>query len=89
MENNDTAISINPNPVRGTVAIQLTNPLYFTSLKMYDIIGRLLKNFDTTTNEIVWQCTDELNRKISNGIYLLVGETNEQVLIIKKVVVLN
>jgi len=89
MENNDTAISINPNPVRGTVAIQLTNPLYFTSLKMYDIIGRLLKNFDTTTNEIVWHCTDELNRKISNGIYLLVGETNEQVLIIKKVVVFN
>lgn len=89
MENNDTAILINPNPVRGTVTIQLTNPLYFTSLKIYDTIGRLLKIYDTPTNEIVWQCTDKLNRKISNGIYWLVGETDEQILVIKKVVVFN
>ncbi|GAI14887.1 unnamed protein product, partial [marine sediment metagenome] len=72
-----------------TIGYSTCDSLPIFAMKIYDTIGRLLKNFDTSTKEIVWQCTDKWNRKISNGIYWLVGETNEQVLIIIKVVVLN
>ena len=87
-ENDGDRILIKPNPASNAVIIQLDNPSNFTSLKIYDVIGRLLKEFDNPTNNLFWQCNDDRNRKISNGIYWIIGKTTEERLI-NKVVVFN
>jgi carboxypeptidase T len=79
---------IYPNPTRSALVIHIEKPSQFSSLKIYDVNGRLLKIFDHPTSDIIWTCGDELNRTMSNGIYYVLGETTEQNYI-KKVVIFN
>jgi len=87
-KDNDNRILINPNPASNPVVISLNNPLNFSSLKIYDIIGRLVINFDNLTSNIIWYCNDKFNRKVPGGVYCVIGETNEKKLI-KKILVLG
>ncbi len=86
--NNQDLISITPNPTNHEVSIHLSNAADLITLKIYDINGRLVAEFNNPASDLVWQCEDDTNRAISNGIYVVYGETSEQKLV-KKLVVLN
>ena len=88
MNNNSNSISVSPNPTDNVVSIHLANATDFVAIKIYDINGRLVAEFANPTSDLVWQCTDTEDRNISGGIYVIYGETAEQKLV-KKVVVLN
>jgi carboxypeptidase T len=82
------AVFAHPNPGRDIVYIQLINPLHITRLKIYDILGRLLRTFDNPTSVVTWNCRDTQNREIPNGIYFIVGETTDEN-VCQKVIVLH
>lgn len=71
---------LTPNPAYNIIRIS-TKHQPFSSLKVFDCTGRLVKQFNHPTiqqsNYIVWDCTDEQNRKIAQGIYYVVGESAE------------
>lgn len=81
-------LSLAPNPASNIIRIN-TYQQPFSSLKIFDCTGRLVKQFNHTTiqlsNYVVWDCTDEQNRKIAQGIYYVVGESDEN-LVTQKIV---
>jgi hypothetical protein len=85
-ENDAHGLRVHPNPARNIVLIHLNKPSNFSSVDIYDSVGRSLISFEELTNDIVWQCIDDTNRKITNGVYYVVGETTDQRLIQKVVV---
>jgi len=85
-ENDTNSILVNPNPARNIILIHLNKPSNFSSISIYDSVGRSLISFEDPTNDIVWQCIDDANRKIANGVYYVIGETIDQRLIQKVVV---
>lgn len=87
-EDVENRISVSPNPAKNAVLIHLNNPSNFSSIEIYDTIGRSLITFNYPTKTIIWQCNDKRNRKIPNGVYWIVGETTERRLI-KNVIVFN
>jgi len=47
-------------------------------LRIYDATGRLVKEFRHLLNEqIFWNGTDDLNRKLPSGVYFLKFEAGE------------
>ncbi len=88
LENTGKRILIYPNPTKNTVTIHLTDPPNIKSLMIYNTIGGLIKVFDNPQDELVWQCTDKNNRKVPTGIYWLIGDTQEE-LLVRKVIILN
>ena len=58
-------------------------------LKIYDVTGRLIRQFDYSTirlsNQVTWCGDDDLGRKLSNGVYFIRFETDKEA-IVKKVV---
>lgn len=83
-----TAVFVYPNPGKGLVYIQLVNPLRITRLKIYDTLGRLLRTFNNPATMVTWNCRDKQNREIPNGVYFIVGETTEEN-VCQKVIVLH
>jgi hypothetical protein len=81
-------IRVNPNPSSTTVRIQFDETLDFSSVEVYDMLGRLVKSFDNPPHDMTWQLEDEIDREVAEGIYFLVGRTenNETT---QKVVVLG
>lgn len=81
-------LSLAPNPASNVIRIS-TDQQSFSSLKVFDCTGRFVKQFNYPTiqqsNYVVWDCTDEKNRKIAQGIYYVVGESGEN-LVTRKVV---
>jgi hypothetical protein len=75
----DNQLSLMPNPASDVIRIS-TYQQPFLSLTVFDCTGRLVKRFDHTTiqqsNYVVWDCTDEQNREIAQGVYYVVGELN-------------
>ncbi len=87
-EKNANQMFIYPNPTRDAVVIRLSNPSDFSSLRIYNTAGRLVKSIDSPPAVYVWQGTDTLERKSVTGIYWLVGEMNQEI-VVKKMIVLN
>jgi hypothetical protein len=63
-----------PNPFNSIVTIRYYLPHIFKKQKLYiiDSTGRLVRTFELTESngEICWNCTDNANRLIGNGVYL-------------------
>ncbi len=78
----NAAITIFPNPFRDKLSIryQIQNNTEI-KLKLYDVSGRLVKQFNHLTNcpfnQIVWNGTDEYGRKVSPGVYFLRVENSD------------
>jgi hypothetical protein len=70
-------IRVNPNPSSSAVRIQFDEILNFSSVAVYDMLGRLVKSFDNPPRDMIWQLEDDLDRKMADGIYFLVGRTDD------------
>jgi len=81
-------IRVSPNPSRTAVRIQFDQELAFSSVEVYDMLGRLVKTFNYPPNDLTWQLEDELDREVAGGIYFLVGRTEDNDTM-QKVVVLG
>lgn len=81
-------LSVTPNPSSNIIRIS-TYEQPFTRLEVFDCTGRLVRQFNYSpiqpSNHIVWDCTDELNRKIAQGVYYVVGESGDN-LVTQKIV---
>jgi len=83
---------IQPNPFREKALIilpELDVPPQDISLKIYDVSGRLVKQFNHSTiqpfNRVFWDGTDDNGRKVAQGIYfceLAIPERTETIKII-------
>ncbi len=85
---------VDPNPFQHFTDIryQITDNNQIVNLKIYDALGRLVRQWDNTTtrlsDNIRWDGTDNLNRRLSCGVYfvnLQAGDytATEKVLIIR------
>jgi len=83
-----------PNPVLGTTTISFTLPEDHTEadIKIYNIKGQLVKELGFRTSDggfnSVWDCTDDYNKPVSNGIYfykVTSGEDSE----LKKMIIMR
>jgi len=64
-------LMIFPNPTRNAMTICLANPEQFSSLKIYDINGRVLKDFENpSSNILIWLGKDRRSQggRASGGI---------------------
>lgn len=82
-------LMIFPNPTRNVMTICVANPDKFSSVKIYDISGRVLKEFENpSSNTLIWLGKDNMDRDLANGVYYVIGETNEAKLV-RKIVINN
>lgn len=76
VENSTPNLSVSPNPFRHTTDIryEITDNSRI-ELKIYDATGSFVKQWDHPTiqlsNYIIWDGTDESNRKLPSGVYFL------------------
>ncbi|HPV15643.1 MAG TPA: peptidylprolyl isomerase [Candidatus Cloacimonadota bacterium] len=63
------AISLNPNPFREGTEIKLSSPLP-QRLKIYDLKGRLIRDFGMVKDELFWDGRDSQQRNCAAGTYL-------------------
>jgi hypothetical protein len=70
-------IRVSPNPSGTSVRIQFDESLDFSSVEVYDMLGRLVRNFNNPPHDMAWQLEDELERAVADGIYFLVGRTED------------
>jgi parallel beta-helix repeat protein len=69
-----TYLQISPNPFRDRVNIKFSikHSAEVIELKIYDATGRMVKDFKHVINQqIFWNGTDDLNRKLPSGVYFL------------------
>lgn len=70
----DITLQIKPNPFRNSVNITFSTD-YNTeamSLTIYDATGRVVMQLnDLANNQIYWNGTDDFNRRLPSGVYLL------------------
>jgi hypothetical protein len=71
-----TALQIYPNPFRKKTDIRWQIPdNSIVDLRIYDITGRLVRQFDYTTmrlsDHISWDGTDDFGKKLPSGVYVL------------------
>jgi hypothetical protein len=85
----DYDITVFPNPAQTTMTIRMNDPARYSSLRIYDVSGRLLRTFDTPAGrDVVWHGTDAMNRRLANGVYYIAAQTGGGVLT-KKAIFLN
>ncbi|HEC78214.1 MAG TPA: PEGA domain-containing protein [candidate division WOR-3 bacterium] len=79
LNNDNDTIIIYPNPTRNRpLTIRIKDPVLFQSLRIYDVCGRVLKNFNQPINtSLCWTGDDDLNRQAGSGIYYIVGEYSD------------
>ena len=70
-------IRVSPNPSRTSVRIQFDESLNFSSVDVYDMLGRLVRNFDDPPHDMAWSLEDALDREVADGVYFLVGRTED------------
>ncbi len=81
-QNTSTFLEISPNPFRDKTDIKYQIPetvdsrqYAVGSIKIYDVDGRLVRQFDHKTirllNHITWNGTDDSNKKLPSGVYFL------------------
>ncbi len=73
-------IQISPNPFSKltTISFGMAHSAERIELKIYDATGRVVKDFKHVINQqIFWNGTDDLNRKLPSGVYFLKFEAGE------------
>ena len=68
------ALQISPNPFRDKVSITFSMEYNIEDMAftIYDATGRVVKEFNhLTNNQIFWNGTDNLNRRLPSGVYFL------------------
>ncbi len=86
-ENQSPRLIVSPNPFRGKTEIRYEIPdkkvigsqQSVASIKIFDPTGRLVKSFSDLHNSghsVCWFGDDDLNRKVSEGIYFVRLKTN-------------
>jgi hypothetical protein len=74
-----------PNPCRGKVTIKYCTPDATILLKIYDISGRIVDQFQQNPNPgisvqtITWHGKDESGRRLPNGVYFVEFDTGDHV----------
>lgn len=76
-----------PNPSKNLVRIQFDPQLDFSSLAIYDLAGRLIKTIESTAGQITWTGDDEQGRSVAEGIYWVVGRTDDDEITQKVIVI--
>ncbi len=69
-----TLLQISPNPfrVRVDITFSIGQSAKSIELRIYDATGRMVKDFKHVINQqIFWNGTDDLNRKLPSGVYFL------------------
>ena len=86
-------LQVYPNPFCGEIHIRMQIPdnIQRISLKIYDIAGKLVKQFNQITNcqssnQVVWNGTDDDGKTVANGIYFVVLENGSKRLTEKLIV---
>ncbi|UCG92789.1 MAG: T9SS type A sorting domain-containing protein, partial [candidate division WOR-3 bacterium] len=70
-------LALYPNPFSSKIDIryQITDNSQKISLKIFDIAGRLVRQFDDKTirqsNHITWDAKDNSGRRVSSGVYFV------------------
>ncbi len=86
------SIGIYPNPFNGFTTIVFNmNPREIINVRIYDIMGRIVKNFkddEYFNNRIVWNTTTQSSDNLSSGIYFFTIRTREN-LYSKKIMLLK
>ncbi|MEO0189901.1 MAG: T9SS type A sorting domain-containing protein, partial [candidate division WOR-3 bacterium] len=71
------SLQICPNPCRDHLVIkfEIRHPKSEISLSVYDVSGRVVKQFNHLTiqpfNQLVWDGRDDLGRKLPAGVYFV------------------
>ena len=85
----DDKISAFPNPFNSAVHLNLTTISgKIKSLKIYNILGEVVKTFSTENlnkNEIIWRGINNSNQPVNSGIYFFVAVTSSRIYSIKLV----
>ncbi|MEO0216271.1 MAG: T9SS type A sorting domain-containing protein, partial [candidate division WOR-3 bacterium] len=72
---NNNSITIFPNPFRERLIINLNTtmslPSPYSSVRIYDVTGRLIRTYNNPTDQIIWDGRDGNDRKVSPGVYFL------------------
>lgn len=64
------ALHAAPNPATGLVHLSWSGAAH--SVMIYDLLGRVVRRFDAPTgNELVWNRTDDVGRRVSRGVYFV------------------
>lgn len=75
------ALTCGPNPLRSHTVIRLARPLdNNATLRVYDCAGGLVRTLDTRRSglsPLVWDGRNDLNQKVSPGVYLIELNTKE------------
>ncbi len=64
-------LSISPNPFSKSTKLSLTIPNNSGNLIIYDAVGKAVKRFNSLSNTIIWDGTDEAGRELPRGIYFI------------------
>ena len=77
---------VSPNPFRHSLNIAF-NTLELTSLNIYDVTGRLIRQFDQPaakhSNHVSWNALDQNGNRVPNGIYFVHLHSKQQTAIEK------
>jgi len=86
------SIDAYPNPFNGSTTIKFNiNPKEIAEAKIFDLMGRLVKNFEKgelINNKIIWNAASAQGYDLSSGIYFFIIKTNEN-LFTKKLIYLK
>jgi hypothetical protein len=63
---NQVSFSISPNPLTNSTTIKISNSNNFHQLRIYDVLGKLIKTLHITSNEFILQ-----KENLETGIYML------------------
>jgi hypothetical protein len=85
-------LEVIPNPANSAVRVRC--PVIVKDIKIYDITGKLVKTLSAENkmgkaenNEIRWDLRDDIQKRVTNGIYFLKLETEKERTINKIIVV--
>ncbi|MEO0189454.1 MAG: T9SS type A sorting domain-containing protein [candidate division WOR-3 bacterium] len=72
---NNIGLAIFPNPFRDKLNIRYTisdaGQGFSLAIKIYDVSGGLIKQFNNPSEKIIWDGRDEYGRKVTPGVYFL------------------
>ena len=82
-ENHKTTILVFPNPTTDKFFIQMSEPVKYLSLEIYDMQGRLIKSVPSSNNQTI----EVSAQGMTQGIYHIRCMSGEKLVVVKKVMV--
>lgn len=74
-------IDVYPNPFNGITTIEFNiNPKDIVEAQIFDVIGRLIKKFETveySNKKIIWNTNENKSGELSSGVYFFILRTKE------------